>query len=364
MPFSDHVPPHRRIPLAWLGRTNWLTPCRDGFQYSKAELQKILNASLQFGKDFAYQVRDIINLSVSPEVKHLTGLDHLSYANLFFMASKALCSGQKTIRLSSDWCEAFENTELTLRFRDYRQPFPTMIVELPNDYATNKRVPQSLDYPECVLIHFEESRKVILIEIQFRHSQTHLSIPFSVDDDIETVLKEFIVMPTNEAAFTKTPGIEDYLAPLMRIALNAVVAMVYGTDWHKLEPSYLERKATAQIKAQTKSRDAVSARMAKLRLKALPEIYEFKQTTDAFLEAPPESDDTTGSQGTPRKPHWRRGHWRRQAVGPGRAERRLQWIRPMLIRADRFKGDLKDTSVTYRAKRGNELSCVGSNKDS
>lgn len=33
--------------------------------------------------------------------------------------------------------------------------------------------------------------------------------------------------------------------------------------------------------------------------------------------------------------HWRRGHWRRQPHGPGLTERRLIWIRPILVRQDR-----------------------------
>ena len=31
--------------------------------------------------------------------------------------------------------------------------------------------------------------------------------------------------------------------------------------------------------------------------------------------------------------HWRRGHWRRQAHGKGRLDRRLTWIKPMLVNA-------------------------------
>lgn len=31
--------------------------------------------------------------------------------------------------------------------------------------------------------------------------------------------------------------------------------------------------------------------------------------------------------------HWRRGHWRKQAFGPNRSERRMTWIRPMLVNA-------------------------------
>jgi hypothetical protein len=33
--------------------------------------------------------------------------------------------------------------------------------------------------------------------------------------------------------------------------------------------------------------------------------------------------------------HWRRGHWRNQAVGRGRSERKLLWIRPTLVRKDK-----------------------------
>lgn len=29
--------------------------------------------------------------------------------------------------------------------------------------------------------------------------------------------------------------------------------------------------------------------------------------------------------------HWRKGHWRNQAVGQGRTERKLTWIRPSLV---------------------------------
>ncbi len=38
-----------------------------------------------------------------------------------------------------------------------------------------------------------------------------------------------------------------------------------------------------------------------------------------------------------RNAHWRRGHWRRQAVGVGKAERRLIWIKPTIVGADAKK---------------------------
>ncbi|TFW34621.1 hypothetical protein [Massilia horti] len=38
-------------------------------------------------------------------------------------------------------------------------------------------------------------------------------------------------------------------------------------------------------------------------------------------------------------PHWRRGHFRMQPVGPGRQERKLIFVAPVLINAERFNGE-------------------------
>lgn len=43
--------------------------------------------------------------------------------------------------------------------------------------------------------------------------------------------------------------------------------------------------------------------------------------------SPKAKSDTNSKKAT----HWRRGHWRNQAVGPGRKERKLLWIMPVLI---------------------------------
>jgi len=35
------------------------------------------------------------------------------------------------------------------------------------------------------------------------------------------------------------------------------------------------------------------------------------------------------------EPHWRRGHWRNQAIGQGLIERKLIWIKPTIVRKDK-----------------------------
>ncbi|MCC5640637.1 hypothetical protein LC593_33360 [Nostoc sp. CHAB 5844] len=48
-------------------------------------------------------------------------------------------------------------------------------------------------------------------------------------------------------------------------------------------------------------------------------------------ESPKTRVDRGGTHASP-SPHWRRGHWRRSAVGEGRAERKWNWIKPVLVK--------------------------------
>lgn len=62
------------------------------------------------------------------------------------------------------------------------------------------------------------------------------------------------------------------------------------------------------------------------------------RTITLQLNAPDTAEtqaDVTTPSGRELLPHWRRGHWRRQAHGAGTLERRLIWIRPVLVRRDR-----------------------------
>jgi hypothetical protein len=350
MPYSRYVPNDRIEPLAWLGKTDWLVPTAHGYRWSRADLQAQLDRSLQFGRAFAHEVRDIINLSVSPALGRRAGyLTAHEYANLFFVASKVLATGQKTVRLSSEWCEAFENTGLTLRFGDYRQPFETMVVEFPPGYAEAKFVPGATDYPEMVAVHHNERERVLLVETVFRRSQSHVLIPYHPEGEIEAVLDNLLVVRRDEVGYDG-PGVERYMATFIRIALNAVVAMTHGTDWRKLEPPPEEKRLRRALRDRTRSKDAATSRRAKLRLLTAPEVYQFDQAIRAFEDEPKApAGEYPPTPGTPKKPHWRRGHWRQQPVGPGRAHREYRWIRPVLINAGQFKGDLKDTTTTYEA---------------
>ncbi len=156
---------------------------------------------------------------------------------------------------------------------------PHRIPPSPPQLKTNSKTPQR---GVNGYVHLDESKQVLLVETRLHDSQTHLPIPFTPDDDLETVLKKVVVMPSDEADYANVPGVEKHLVSFTRIALNAVIAMVYRADWHKLEPSYLDKKEQERLTTQGKSKDKVAVRIAKLRLGAMTEIYEFEQSTKAF----------------------------------------------------------------------------------
>jgi hypothetical protein len=62
-----------------------------------------------------------------------------------------------------------------------------------------------------------------------------------------------------------------------------------------------------------------------------------------------------GSEGTGTEvsPHWRRGHWRNQRVGPGRSQSRLVWVRSHIVHRDRVADpeSLRPTTTVRQVDR-------------
>lgn len=69
-----------------------------------------------------------------------------------------------------------------------------------------------------------------------------------------------------------------------------------------------------------------------------------------FNISPPLAGRTEVRPGDQVATYWRSGHWRRVAVGPNRCERRLTWIRPMLINAN--KGPIESKTLIISVNRG------------
>ncbi len=72
----------------------------------------------------------------------------------------------------------------------------------------------------------------------------------------------------------------------------------------------------------------------KARLRRIPSICELTQNIRLYDREPPPSQGHSEQLGSPKKtPHWRKGHWRRVAIGSGRKDRKIVFIRPVLVNA-------------------------------
>ena len=58
-----------------------------------------------------------------------------------YVMSRMLAEGPKVFAFDALTCEALENFDLSVSTADYLQPFPSVVIELPQDYTRKRVVP-------------------------------------------------------------------------------------------------------------------------------------------------------------------------------------------------------------------------------
>jgi len=116
--------------------------------------------------------------------------------------------------------------------------------------------------------------------------------------------------------------------PAFREALKLVVnCLCYlSSPSREVTPRYPNSEITRAI-----SQGGTALERARARNRASREGY----TLIHFCGDSLEHDYSAFLSGRQLSAHWRRGHWRNQAIGLGRSKHRLIWIRPTLVRRDK-----------------------------
>jgi hypothetical protein len=115
----------------------------------------------------------------------------------------------------------------------------------------------------------------------------------------------------------------------LSLGVNAVCYLNASSDEGATEVGYPDDAPTELVKGvNSERRSTRNSATAGLLDKGFMQVYLIGRSVRV-------SDETEGSNGREVSTHWRRGHWRRQPVGPSRSERRLTWVRPALVRADK-----------------------------
>jgi len=269
--------------------------------------------------------------------------------------SQLLTAPKRLVTLKAADCEALAHVEIKVPLEYYRQPFPMMIVSLPDEFGLRNQydcgyVPSWERFPAS---RIARPRLVLLdhITVETGHAVILASI---VCDNGHAITSRYLqhTLPTLEDNLNAADDadVNDGLPPISaeehrinrlahRIAFNAMLLMTnYGFDRVPDDREKVKRKLKYSKKP-----------LEKLRLRAhlndMPFCYEIRQSIKLYHGSNESNGDGEGSA---KRPHWRRGHWRMQAVGPQWKSRRLTFIPPVLIHGEKFLGPKNKVSAEYK----------------
>jgi len=272
-----------------------------------------------------------------------------------FVMSRMLTEGPKVFSFDAVTCEALENFDLNVSTADYMQPFPSVVIELPQDYTKKRVVPFDAGNhaPDFVIVRHEPKAECVLVTI---HMTSHQAMTRLLMLDPTWTLEEMWTKGQRtwnaKDSLAMTEEERGLGSALSKLALNVcLIATAYGVrNLGPANPSHYERlKKYAKL---ARKRGQEQQAKADMELRLAPVKYAFAQEVTLFHREPGSPSEGNGAGGWTVSPHWRRGHWRWQACGTGRQERRRVAIPSVLVNSHLFLGAVGDTTATYRVGRG------------
>lgn len=248
--------------------------------------------------------------------------DGADYISMWSM-SVFFADGPKVFRPTADQVEAMAHIDVNITLEEYAQPYPTILVQLPKYIGPF----------HSVLVHHSTNMLscLLLSDGNLRDICTVVGVK---DGMVEMSVRKFDIECTED---------QEHAVPALRVGINSCLALAnYDTHTSLLFPKEVE----SDQGIVRKKRGSPAAGAAAARLAAPAMLVSFSREVNLHSS----KSDRTNHTSTDRevKTHWRRGHWAMQPYGPGGSLRKRILRKPVLVRADRFAGDLADTETTYK----------------
>lgn len=337
MDFTTFATREQISALTWLGRKDWLD-----FHFGSYESKSIWTRlrPVEVGpkdKNFPKaEVEKVLFVANKDTVGGLFG----------FSLSKALSGGPKIFIPSEEDCEALENTECTMSFQDYKQPYPVVIIEFPKEYKRRLAKMWGVkNGPSHVIAHHCPEKSFIAVYAVFdRNNVIGLITPMR--PEYKTIEDAIVKTRKDNASDIQAAELAQ------RLAMNFCMVMVLlGVR----QTGPLDPKDYEHAKKLSRSSEIKKAILGKKLMESTLYRIEFiNQKIKLYDEetVKPRRDNEPGepSRISP-KPHWRRGHYRKQRCGPNLSEEKLLFIKPVLVRADLFGGTPEHTEVIYKVEK-------------
>jgi hypothetical protein len=272
-----------------------------------------------------------------------------------YVVSRMLSEGPKVFAFDALTCEALENFDLSVSAADYLQPFPSVVIELPQDYTRKRVVPfdAGSHAPDFLIVRHEPKAGCVLVTMHMTSGQVLTRL---LKLDPAWTLEEMWEKAKRTWGETDSLGMtqEEIVLgnALSKLALNVcLLATAYGVRClGPANPSHYERLKRYAKLARKRGREVEKA---DLEVRLVPMRYAFAQEVTLYQhERGDVRSASNGTGGWTVSPHWRRGHWRCQPCGPGRQERRRVAIPSVLVNGYLFLGSPADTVATYRVRQG------------
>lgn len=244
----------------------------------------------------------------------------------------------RVVKLDRLDAEALENAALTLTWGEYRQPFPVMVVEFPVAYQQSRVVTgeavgedgarEGRASPALVILH-QYATGVSIVSVFDTPSVSYGYAQNVQREEIEEWFRD----PTWHGTGCLSRSVTNATVAnnAIRAALNAALLLVnYGTR------QLPERKQVARRRRFNK-RHGIN--------EPVPRYFTFDQEVRLYKRR--DAEPNPDAQGTPKRPHWRRGHWHRVPAGVGRSERKLAFFPAVLVNAAKLVGDQNNRIVYH-----------------
>jgi len=243
-----------------------------------------------------------------------------------YVVNELYRNGIKVVKPTFEQCLAFENIEINIPFKDYKQPYETMCVEFPDAYKSLLESRFHRKPPLAVTCHRPNNKEYMIGGVSF--GIKNYSITFFITND-ESKIEEMIKWNEND-----DPDFQP-LRHAERVALNV---MLFMTNFGHTKIGYSNIKQHRHYERK----EPLKAKQDFFYVGLNQEIPLFKKVVLPFIE-------TNGikAHSSPH-PHWRRGHWKLQHHGPNNSLTKTIFIAAVFVCSENYKGNLSDTEVVYK----------------
>src|SRR4029077_11937398 len=202
-----------------------------------------------------------------------------------YVMSRTLAEGPKVFDFDALTCEALENFDLSVATADYLQPFPSVVIELPDDYTKKRVVPfeEGSHAPDFLIVRHEPDAGCVLVSM---HLTSHQVLTRLLKLDPAWTLEEMWEKGkrTWQAKDTLSMTAEEKAlgSSLCKLALNVcLMATAYGVKClGPANPSHYERLKRHAKLARKRSQEEVAK--AEMEVRMAPVQYAFGQEVTLF----------------------------------------------------------------------------------